>query len=158
MWLRKIPRKDYTPSKDSVVCIKHFVPEFVVTEDRAQRPDGTWLCMPRTSPKLNIMTLSMSIHFFPTYLMACRPCHRRNGKRPMNDMRNLTFVTSTRSLNGTRTTKLVHTTRSVAMPLCRAPWIVRLCDYAIFRKIRRSSHNLTDFAIFRIMFEISHET
>ncbi|GBL93585.1 hypothetical protein AVEN_25593-1 [Araneus ventricosus] len=39
-WLRKIPRKDFTPTASSVVCIKHFKNDDAIKEDILTLPDG----------------------------------------------------------------------------------------------------------------------
>ena len=43
LWLKKIPRKDYQITKNSVVCEKHFSEQFVIRIDCATRPDGSVL-------------------------------------------------------------------------------------------------------------------
>ncbi|GIZ02794.1 THAP-type domain-containing protein [Caerostris extrusa] len=52
LWLKKISRKDYTPSKNAVVCIKHFKENFILTEGHAVRDDGSVLTVRRSYPKL----------------------------------------------------------------------------------------------------------
>ncbi|GIY79153.1 THAP-type domain-containing protein [Caerostris extrusa] len=53
LWLKKINRKDYSPSsKNIVVCIKHFSEKFVITEGHAVRDDGSVLTVKRIYPKL----------------------------------------------------------------------------------------------------------
>ncbi|GBM16308.1 hypothetical protein AVEN_194048-1 [Araneus ventricosus] len=39
-WLRKIPRKDFTPTARSVVCVKHFKNDDVIKGDILTLPDG----------------------------------------------------------------------------------------------------------------------
>jgi hypothetical protein len=51
-WLRMIPRQDYSITKNTVVCEKHFADEFIVKVDIVTRPDGTVLREPRKRPKL----------------------------------------------------------------------------------------------------------
>lgn len=46
LWLRKIPRKDFVVTKSSVVCIKHFVPKFVIRFSTSKRKT------PGASPRL----------------------------------------------------------------------------------------------------------
>jgi len=76
-WIRSIPRQDFTPTKDAVVCIKHFVPEFVVSEDRVQRADGSVLCVPRTNPKLSVDAYPSVFHNLPMYLSSEPPKKRK---------------------------------------------------------------------------------
>ncbi|GIY66236.1 THAP-type domain-containing protein [Caerostris extrusa] len=52
LWLLKINRKDYSPSKNAVVCIKHFSEKFVITEDHAIRDDGSVLTVKRIHTNL----------------------------------------------------------------------------------------------------------
>lgn len=40
-WIKNIPRKNWKPSKHSVVCIKHFEPEDVSLYDEVRKTDGT---------------------------------------------------------------------------------------------------------------------
>lgn len=40
-WIKKISRKDFTPTTHSVVCVKHFAEQFILREDRMTRGDGT---------------------------------------------------------------------------------------------------------------------
>jgi hypothetical protein len=53
LWLRKIPRDNYEPSAQSVVCEKHFSEEFIVRFDSATRTDGSILTVKRDRPKLS---------------------------------------------------------------------------------------------------------
>ena len=51
-WLKRIPRDNLTVTNCTVVCIKHFAPQFIITNDSATRSDGTVLTVPRRVPKL----------------------------------------------------------------------------------------------------------
>lgn len=51
-WLRKIPREGLEVNDRTVVCEKHFVPEFIIRVDTATRADGSILSVPRKYPKL----------------------------------------------------------------------------------------------------------
>ena len=52
-WLRQIHREDnFQPNNNTVVCIKHFHESFIIRENRAKRPDGTEIVLPRKSPIL----------------------------------------------------------------------------------------------------------
>ena len=51
-WIRKINRKDFTPSPQAVVCAAHFPPAAVITEDTVTRDDGTILTVKRDYLKL----------------------------------------------------------------------------------------------------------
>lgn len=76
-WIRTIPRKDFTPTKDAVVCIKHFSTEFIVTEDCATRPDGSVLRVKRTNPKLAEEAYPSIFPILPSYLSSEPPKKRR---------------------------------------------------------------------------------
>ena len=52
LWLSKIPRADFVPSGESVVCAKHFDEQFIVKIDSVTRPDGSVLTVPRDKVKL----------------------------------------------------------------------------------------------------------
>src|SRR5688572_14034296 len=51
-WLRMIPREGLEVCDKTVVCEKHFVPEFIIRVDTATRADGSILTVPRKNPKL----------------------------------------------------------------------------------------------------------
>ena len=51
-WLRIIPREGLEVGDKTVVCEKHFVPEFVIRVDAATHADGSILTVPRKIPKL----------------------------------------------------------------------------------------------------------
>ena len=53
-WRRRIPRESLQINDNTLVCIKHFVPQFIVTHEyySAVRPDGTVLSVRRKTPKL----------------------------------------------------------------------------------------------------------
>ncbi|GIZ03575.1 THAP-type domain-containing protein [Caerostris extrusa] len=51
LWLKKINRKDYSPSKNAV-CIKHFSEKFDIAEDHAVRDDGSALTVKTIHPNL----------------------------------------------------------------------------------------------------------
>jgi len=76
-WIRSIPRKDFTYTKDSVVCIKHFSTEFIITEDCVKRPDGSLLCVKRTNPKLSEDAYPSLFPILPSYLSSEPPKKRR---------------------------------------------------------------------------------
>jgi len=56
-WRRRIPRESLQINDDTVVCIKPFVPQLIVTLDSAVRPDGTVLTVRRKTPKLTKVLL-----------------------------------------------------------------------------------------------------
>lgn len=51
-WRRAIPWKNFTLTDDTVLCEKHFVPEFIIREVTFTTPDGTVLTAKRDTPKL----------------------------------------------------------------------------------------------------------
>ncbi|GIX67310.1 hypothetical protein CEXT_741321, partial [Caerostris extrusa] len=69
LWLKKINRKDYSPSsKNAIVCIKHFSEKFVITEDHAVRDNGSVLTVKRIYPKLTPDAYSSIFPNQPAYL------------------------------------------------------------------------------------------
>ena len=40
-WVKAIHRSNFTPTKNTVVCARHFEDHFIIREDRMTRPDGT---------------------------------------------------------------------------------------------------------------------
>lgn len=79
LWLCKIPRDNFEPSKNSVVCEKHFIEEFIVRFDSATRPDGSVLTVKRTNPKLREDAYPSIFLNCPAYLSEQPPTKR---KRP----------------------------------------------------------------------------
>lgn len=77
LWLSKIPRKDFIPSKDSVVCAKHFSKQFVIYTDTAVRPDGSVLTLARTIPKLAPDAYPSIFPDCPSYLSEEPPAKRK---------------------------------------------------------------------------------
>lgn len=51
LWVQQINR-DFTPTKHTVVCIKHFEDRFILREERRVREDGVVLCVKRRVPTL----------------------------------------------------------------------------------------------------------
>ena len=51
-WVRMIPREGLEVNDRTVVCEKHFVPEFIIRVDSATRADGSILMVPQKRPKL----------------------------------------------------------------------------------------------------------
>ena len=78
LWLSKIPRADFQPTKQSVVCVEHFCEQFVVRYDSATRPDGSVLTVKRTNPKLTDDAYPSIFPRCPSYLSEEPPTKRRN--------------------------------------------------------------------------------
>ena len=51
-WMKNIPRKNFVPNKDSVVCIRHFEDESVIFTDKIISKDGKVSEYSRRYPKL----------------------------------------------------------------------------------------------------------
>lgn len=51
-WIRMIPREGLEVGDKTVVCEKHFVPEFILRVDTATRADGSILTVQRKNPKV----------------------------------------------------------------------------------------------------------
>ncbi|KAG8175612.1 hypothetical protein JTE90_019424 [Oedothorax gibbosus] len=52
LWIKKINRAGFVPTKHSVVCIKHFSEQFFIHNHRVVKPDGTVLEVKRNMPIL----------------------------------------------------------------------------------------------------------
>ena len=70
---------------DSVVCIKHFVSDYIVTIDQATHADGSILCVSRTVPKLTDDAVLTILNNLPKYLSS-QPAKMR--KRQTKDKLN----------------------------------------------------------------------
>ncbi|GIY65514.1 THAP-type domain-containing protein [Caerostris extrusa] len=68
LWLKKINQKDYSPSKNAVVRIKHFREKFVITEHHAVRDDGSVLTVKRIYPNLTLYAYPSIFPNQPAYL------------------------------------------------------------------------------------------
>ncbi|GBN28078.1 hypothetical protein AVEN_74434-1 [Araneus ventricosus] len=67
-WLRKIPRKDFTPTARSVVCVKHFKNDDVIKEDIITLPDGCEEVRARKRFKLKSKAIPSISPNLPSYL------------------------------------------------------------------------------------------
>ena len=52
LWIRKIQRKNFTPSEHSRVCIAHFSQEHIEYDNGCKRDDGSWLVGKKRIPIL----------------------------------------------------------------------------------------------------------
>ena len=52
-WLHAIQRPNWKPTKYSFICARHFDEKYILTIDRVQRPDGTFLEVKRDVVKLS---------------------------------------------------------------------------------------------------------
>ncbi|GFO30720.1 THAP domain-containing protein 11 [Plakobranchus ocellatus] len=68
LWCKKIPRADFQPTSQSVVCEKHFDENFIIRIDKAVRPDGTILSVKRDRPKLTADAFPSIFPMCPSYL------------------------------------------------------------------------------------------
>ena len=75
-WIRQIPRQNLIVGPKTVVCEKHFVPEFIIRVDNVTRADGSVLSMPRTIPKLTTDAYPSIFPNTPTYLSS-EPAKKR---------------------------------------------------------------------------------
>lgn len=83
LWLRNINR-DFTPTKHTVVCIKHFEDRFISRYEKKIREDGTELCVKRKAPIL-------SKDGFPT-IFNDMPMERVRRKRRKNYGKNFIII------------------------------------------------------------------
>ncbi|GIY87334.1 retrovirus-related Pol polyprotein from type-1 retrotransposable element R2 [Caerostris extrusa] len=93
LWLKKINRKDYSPSKNAVVCIKHFSDKFVITEDHAVRDDGSVLTVRRIYPKSTLMHthqyFQISLHIYLVTLHRKEKLHLNEEMKYKKGRKNL---------------------------------------------------------------------
>ena len=77
-WVRMIPREGLEVNDRTVVCEKHFLPEFIIRVDTATRADGSVLVVPRNRPKL---TSDAYPCVFPNELsyLSSEPPNKRNS-------------------------------------------------------------------------------
>ncbi|GIX73266.1 THAP-type domain-containing protein [Caerostris extrusa] len=86
LWIKKINRKDYSPSSKNAVCIKHFNEKFVITEDRAVRDDGSVLTVKRIYPKLTLDAYPSIFPNQPAYLSSDPVSKRKTPSQRRNEM------------------------------------------------------------------------
>lgn len=67
-WIKKIPRKNWTPGPRTTVCILHFKDEEVIKEDILPQKDGTILKIPRKRYKLVDNAIPSLFSNLPSYL------------------------------------------------------------------------------------------
>lgn len=77
LWVSKIPRADFEPTRQSVVCAKHFSSKFVLTTNSATRPDGSVLTIERLIPKLTDDAFPSIFPNCPSYLSVEPPAKRK---------------------------------------------------------------------------------
>lgn len=76
LWTSKIPRENFKPSSQSVVCAKHFSEQFIVRCDSVTRPDGSVLTVERSRPKLTEDAYPSIFPNCPSYLSEEPPAKR----------------------------------------------------------------------------------
>lgn len=67
-WIAAIPRKNWTPSKNSVVCSKHFRTSEIVRYENGISPDGTQCSIVKRCPKLVENAVPTVFPNLPAYL------------------------------------------------------------------------------------------
>lgn len=78
LWLQKIPRKNFIPSKYSAVCEKHFNASDIIREDKVVRDDGSVLIVKRDRPKLKTDAVPVIFPNCPKYLSSEPKTKRTN--------------------------------------------------------------------------------
>ncbi|GIY48802.1 THAP-type domain-containing protein [Caerostris extrusa] len=86
LWLKKINRKDCSPAKNAVVCIKHFSEKFVITEDHAVRDDGSVLTVKRIYPKFTPDAYPPIFPNHPAYLSSDPVSKRKTPSERRNEI------------------------------------------------------------------------
>jgi hypothetical protein len=67
-WIKIIPRKDWTPTKNSVVCMKHFSESDVIVSDTYKDKSGMEHIIPRRKPSLKPNVFPSIFPHLPSYL------------------------------------------------------------------------------------------
>lgn len=67
-WLRNIPHKNWQPSKNSAVCVKHFHEDHVIFEDVCRDKDGILTTLKRQRPILKENAVPQIFPGLPKYL------------------------------------------------------------------------------------------
>ena len=76
-WIRIIPRRDWVPTKRSVVCIKHFQEDDVISSDKFIDESGVQHIVQRRCPVLKPDAYPTVFPCLPSYL-STQPVVRRN--------------------------------------------------------------------------------
>ena len=77
-WERLIPRENLIINANTIVCEKHFSPQFIIRIDSITRDDGTILSVPRTNPKLTADAIPIYFPNTVSYLSSEPPTKRKN--------------------------------------------------------------------------------
>ena len=87
LWLKKIHREDnFEPTRNSVVCIKHFSEQFIVRFDSVKRDDGSVLTVERSVPKLTNDAYPSLLPNCPSYLSEDPPEKRKRPDKRRAEM------------------------------------------------------------------------
>ena len=76
-WIRSIPRSQWVPSKRSVVCIKHFHVDDVISSDKFKDATGVEHIIQRRCPVLKPGAYPTVFPCLPPYL-STKPVTQRN--------------------------------------------------------------------------------
>jgi hypothetical protein len=79
-WLRMIPRDNLVVGDQTVVCEKHFMPDFIIRVDTAKRADGSIVTVPRKTPKLTVDAYPSISPNLPSYLSTELPMKRKGSR------------------------------------------------------------------------------
>jgi hypothetical protein len=135
-WLKRIPRADLKEklSGQTVVCIKHFVPQFIITHDSATRPDGSVLTVRRDKPKLarDAYPSLFENSVCPSYLSFEPPAKRRNPDDRRSDAEQRDNAAFVAWLQNDKITDYEHFIQGAAEH-CAGPWkTVSFDDRVVF--------------------------
>ncbi|XP_054263282.1 52 kDa repressor of the inhibitor of the protein kinase-like [Macrosteles quadrilineatus] len=76
-WIRAIPRSDWTPSKRSRVCVKHFHKDDLSLVEKYKNKDGDWCEYRREKPVLGENAVPRIFPNLPAYLSDTRKTTKR---------------------------------------------------------------------------------
>ena len=130
-WLRKIPRENLTVSDQTVICIKHFSPQFIITHDSATRPDGTVVTAQRKVPKLTRDAYPSLFENCPAYLSSEPPAKRRNPADRLSDRDQRDAAAFDEWMHNDRITTYEQLTQNAAQHL-NGPWKCECVQDSIF--------------------------
>lgn len=86
-WTKAIPRKDWIPTKNSVVCANHFIDDHIIRFETFTTPNGDIKKVPLKYPKLKESAVPSIFNNLPKYLSLSQEKNTRKDpelRRKMN--------------------------------------------------------------------------
>ncbi|XP_068909756.1 RE1-silencing transcription factor B-like [Tenebrio molitor] len=85
LWISAIPRKNWTPSKNAVVCIKHFHDKHVIKTQPYKRKDGNMMELLLQHPRVTEDAVPQLFDNLPSYLSEKLVTKRRSPDDTMQE-------------------------------------------------------------------------